>query len=144
MMRVVRVSVLCCAIAGLLVAGCGGSAEEAAQAQRRYGASVDATTAVPAPAVAAEDSLYAGHALTVDGRITKVGSNGCEVRLDTGMAPLVVMAARTDAGDCTWTVPRDAQGFAVAAGTLRVAGGTLRLTANGVRVTPVRLSNPDS
>lgn len=144
MMRVVHVSVLCCAIAGLLVAGCGGSAGEAAQAQRRYGASVDATTAVPASAVAAEDSLYAGHALTVDGRITKVGPDGCEVRLDTGRGLLVVTAARTDAGDCTWAVPRDAQGFAVAAGTLRVSGDTLRLTANGVRVTPIRPSTPDS
>ncbi len=129
---------------GLLLGACGSGGSDANEADATYGASIDATTAVPAPAVAAEDSLYVGHALTVDGRITRVGPNGCEVRLDTDATPLVVTTARTDAGNCAWQVPEDAQGVAVAAGTLRVAGDTLRLTANGVRVTPIRLSSPDS
>jgi hypothetical protein len=70
--------------------------------------------------------------------------------LATRAAPLVVTAprpaggaARTDAGNCAWQVPNNAQGFAVAAGTLRTVGDTLRLPANGVRVTPVRVSNLD-
>jgi len=128
---------------GLVLGACGG-ASDADQAETTYGTPVDATDAMPAPAVAAEDSVYVGHRVTIDGRITAVRASGCTMQVATDAAPLVVTARRTDAGDCAWQVPRDAQGFAVASGTLRVADDTLRLTANGVRVTPVRLSNPDS
>ena len=130
---------------GLLLGGCGDGVPDAARAETTYGASVDATDAYPAPAVAAEATLYAGQSTTVEGRVVAVTDGGCGYRLDTeDQPPLLVRAARTDDGSCAWQVPRETDGFAVAAGTLRAAGDTLRLTANGVRVTPVRLSNPDS
>ncbi len=129
---------------GLLLGACGTGDSDSSEAQTTYGAPVDASTAFPAPAVAAEERLYVGHALAVDGRITAVGANGCEMRLDTEARPLIVRAARTDEGDCAWRVPAGTDGFAVAAGTLRIAEDTLRLPANGVRVTPVQFTEPDS
>lgn len=131
-------------LVGLLLGACGSGASDSNRADTTYGAPIDATDAMPAPAVAAEDSLYRGHRVTIDGRITAVRASGCDMQLATDATPLVVAASRSEAGDCAWQVPSDAQGFAVAAGTLRTAGGTLRLTANGVRVTPVRVSSPDS
>ncbi len=128
---------------GLVLGACGG-ASDADQAETTYGTPVDATEAMPAPAVAAEDSLYVGHRVTIDGRLTAVRTSGCEIHLATDATPIVVTATRSDAESCAWQVPRDAQGFAVASGTLRVADDTLRLTADGVRMTPVRLSSPDS
>ena len=131
-------------LVGLLLGACGSGASDSNRADTTYGAPIDATDAMPAPAVAAEDSLYRGHRVTIDGRVTAVRASGCDMQLVTAAIPLVVTAARTDAGDCAWQVPGDAQGFVVAAGTLRVAADTLRLTANGVRVTPVRIPEPDS
>jgi len=128
---------------GLVLGACGG-ASDADRAETTYGTPVDATEALPVPALAAEDSLYVGRRVTIDGRIIAVRASGCAVHLSTDATPIVVNTVRTDAGDCAWQVPRDANGFAVAAGTLRVAGDTLRLSANGVRVMPVRLSSPDS
>jgi hypothetical protein len=141
---------------GLLLGGCGSGSPDPTEAETTYGARVDATEAFPAPVVAAEDSLYIGHRVAIDGRITAVRANGCAIQVATDAAPLVVVAPRpkrgssrraarrTEAGECAWQVPGDAQGFAVAAGTLRVAGDTLRLSASGVRMTSVRLSSPDS
>ena len=131
-------------LVGLLLGACGSGASDSNRADTTYGAPIDATDAMPAPAVAAEDSLYLGHRVTIDGRITAVWASGCDMQLATDATPLVVAASRSEAGDCAWQVPSDAQGFAVAAGTLRTAEDTLRLTANGVRVTPVRISSPDS
>ena len=128
---------------GVVLGACSG-ASDPDQAEITYGTPVNVTEAIPAPAVAVEDSLYAGRRVTVDGHITAVRAGGCAVHLSTDDVPLVVTARRTDANDCAWQMPQDAQGFAVAAGTLRVTADTLRLTANGVRVTPVRLSSPDS
>lgn len=140
---------------GVVLGACGGTSDPD-QAETPYGTPVDATEALPAPAVAAEDSLYVGHRVTIDGRITAVRASGCEIHLVTDASPLIVTAPRpkggssrraarrTDAGDCAWQVPEDAKGFAVASGTLRVADDTLRLSADGVRVTPIRFSNPDS
>jgi len=144
-MHVLRVPVLHLILAGLLVGGCGeGTSENPAAAQQTYGAAVNVTDAIPVPAVVAEANRYLGQHATVDGRITAIRKSGCAVHLTTDATPLVVTALSTDAGDCAWQVPRDAQGFAVAAGTLRVAADTLRLTANGVRVTPVQFSSSDS
>ena len=131
-------------LVGLLLGSCGSGASDSNRADTTYGAPIDATDAMPASAVAAEDSLYRGHRVTIDGRITAVRASGCDMRLATDATPLVVAASRSEAGDCAWQVPSDAQGFAVAAGTLRTAEDTLRLTANGVRVTPVRISSPDT
>lgn len=131
-------------LVSLLLGACGSGASDSNRADTTYGAPIDATDAMPAPAVAAEDSLYRGHRVTIDGRITAVRASGCDMQLATDATPLVVAASRSEAGDCAWQVPSDAQGFAVAAGTLRTAGDTLRLTANGVRVTPVRISSPDT
>lgn len=131
-------------LVGLLLGSCGSGASDSNRADTTYGAPIDATDAMPASAVAAEDSLYRGHRVTIDGRITAVRASGCDMQLATDATPLVVAASRSEAGDCAWQVPSDAQGFAVAAGTLRTAGDTLRLTANGVRVTPVRISSPDT
>lgn len=132
-------------ILGLVLGACGFGSSDPAGTQSTYGAAIDATEAVPAPAVAAEESLYLGRVLAIDGRIVGVGADGCALRLDTGNeSPLLVRSARTDNGSCTWQVPTKTDGFAVAAGMLRVADDTLSLTANGVRVTPVRLSSPDS
>ena len=143
-MRVLSHVLICFfCVLGLLMGGCRGGGDPT-KVEKNYGAAVDATEAVPAPAVAAEDSLYRGHRVTIDGRITAVRASGCDMQLATDATPLVVAASRSEAGDCAWQVPNDAQGFAVAAGTLRTAGDTLRLTANGVRVTPVRVSNSDS
>lgn len=130
--------------AGLLLGGCGEGVPNPTKAETTYGRSVEATDAVPAPAVAAEDSLYVGHRVTIDGRIAAIRANGCVVHLVTEAVPIVVAAARTAEENCAWTVPTEAQGFAVAAGRLHVVEDTLRLAANGVRVTPVRLSEPDS
>jgi len=128
---------------GMVLGACGG-ASDADRAETTYGAPVDATEAIPAPAVAAEDSLYVGRRVTIDGRIIAVRASGCTVHLATDAVPLMVTARRPEEENCAWQVPRDANGFAVAAGTLRVADDTLRLSANGVRVTPVRVSSPDS
>jgi hypothetical protein len=128
----------------LLLGGCGGEGSSPTKAGTTYGTPVDVTNAVPAPAVAAEESLYVDRALAIDGRIKAVRADGCTMVLATGAAPLVVTAARTDAGNCAWQVPNGVQSFAVATGTLRVAADTLRLPANGVRVTPVRIFSPDS
>lgn len=144
-MHVVRIPILWCVVVGLLVGGCGESSGDPAQAQATYGASVNATEAVPAPAVAAEESLYGGRVRAIDGRIAGVGADGCHFRLDTGgNPPLLVRAARTEDGSCAWRVPPETDGFAVAVGTLRTVRDTLRLIANGVRVTPVQLKGPDS
>lgn len=130
---------------GMLAAGCNNEqSQNPAAAQHTYGTPVDATEAIPAPVVAVEDSFYVGRSVTVDGRIVTVEANGCKMHLATDAVPLIVTAPRTGADDCAWQVPTDAQGFAVAAGTLRIADDTLRLTANGVRGTPVRISSPDS
>ena len=131
-------------LVGLLLGACGSGASDSNRADTTYGAPIDATDAMPAPAVAAEDSLYLGHRVTIDGRITAVWASGCDMQLATDATPLVVAAPRTDAGDCAWQVPNSAPGVAVAAGTLRTAEDTLRLTANGVRVTPVHISSPDT
>ena len=131
-------------LVGLLLGACGSGASDSNRADTTYGVPIDATDAMPAPAVAAEDSLYLGHRVTIDGRITAVWASGCDMQLATDATPLVVAASQSEAGDCAWQVPTDARGFAVAAGTLRTAGDTLRLTANGVRVTPVRISSPDT
>ncbi|MFB6098836.1 MAG: hypothetical protein ABEK84_06970 [Salinibacter sp.] len=128
----------------VVLGACGGSFD-ADRAETTYGRPVDATKAIPAPAVAAEESLYVGKPVAVDGRITSVGSDGCVLRLDAGdEPPLLVRSSHPDDGACAWRVPTETDGFAVAAGTLRTANDTLRLIANGVRVTPVRLSTPDS
>lgn len=130
---------------GVLLSACSSGSSGSADAQTTSGAAVGATHAVPAPAVAAEESLYVGRALAVDGRIASVRTDGCALRLRTDDGPpLLVAVPRTDDGSCAWQVSVGADGFAVAAGTLRVAGDTLRLTANGVRVTPVRTTNADS
>ena len=131
-------------LVGLLLGACGSGASDSNRADTTYGVPIDATDAMPAPAVAAEDSLYLGHRVTIDGRITAIRAGGCEVQLAIDAAPLVVAAPRTDTGECAWQVPNSAPGVAVAAGTLRTAEDTLRLTANGVRVTPVRISSPDT
>ena len=131
-------------LVSLLLGACGSGASDSNRADTTYGAPIDATDAMPAPAVAAEDSLYRGHRVTIDGRITAVRASGCDMQLATDATPLVVAAPRTDAGDCAWQVPNSAPGVAVAAGTLRTAEDTLRLTANGVRVTPVRISSQDT
>lgn len=129
---------------GFLLVGCGEGVPNPTKAETTYGRPVEAIDALPAPAVAAEENRYVGHRVTVDGRITAVRANGCAMHLATDAVPLVVTAVRTAKENCAWTVPTEAQGFAVAAGTLHVGEDTLRLAANGVRVTPVRLSEPDS
>jgi len=74
-----------------------------------------------------------------------MGRGGGHVQLEPGGdARLFVRAARTEDGSCVWRVTPETDGFAVAVGTLRTVRDTLRLIANGVRVTPVRLENPDS
>ncbi|WP_118830131.1 hypothetical protein [Salinibacter ruber] len=130
-------------LGGALLAACGTGETKtnATGAEETRSTPVDATAALPASAVAAEAGVYEGRPVTVDGRIAAVGAAGCEVTLTTGSRPLVVAAPRTEADGCAWTVPGAAQGFAVAAGTLRIADDTLRLTANGVRITPVRISD---
>lgn len=129
---------------GILLVGCGEGVRTPTEAETTYGRPVEASDAVLARAVAAEDSLYVGHRVTIDGRITSVRAEGCAIDLATEAVPIVVTAAGTGEQNCAWKVPTEAQGFAVAAGTLRVVDDTLRLAANGVRVTPVRLSEPDS
>ncbi|WP_103027476.1 hypothetical protein [Salinibacter altiplanensis] len=139
-----RLSVLCCAAVGLLAGGCTEPSGDPSQAQKSYGRPVDATDAIPAPAVAAEATLYTGPPVTVDGRVASVMPDGCTLYLMTGDGPpLRVDTTRPDEGTCAWQVPPETDGFAVAAGTLRATGDTLRLSANGVRVTPVRTSHPD-
>lgn len=129
---------------GLVLGACGADAPNPSAAEAAYGTPVDATSAIPVPVVVAEPDRYGGGRVTVDGRIVSVTSGGCTLHLDADDGPLLrVEAARPQAGECTWRVPSETDGFAVAAGTLRVARDTLRLVANGVRVTPVRLS-PDS
>jgi hypothetical protein len=128
----------------LALAGCGGdAAPNPAAADTTYGTAVDATGAIPVPAVAAEANRYTGRPLTVDGRIADVRQSGCTLHLATGGGPpLRVDAARIGDSSCAWRVPTGEEGIAVAAGTLRVDGDTLRLSANGVQVTPVRLTSP--
>lgn len=126
----------------LLLGACGGDApRNRAAAEQTYGAAVDATDAIPTPAVAAEAARYVGTRVTVDGRIADVARDGCTLHLDAETGPpLRVDAVRAGEESCAWQVPADIEGFAVAAGTLRTAGDTLRLNANGVQVTPVRIS----
>ncbi len=125
----------------LAACGTGGTEPNATGADETRGTPVDATAALPASAVAAEAGIYEGRPVTVDGRIAAVGATGCEVTLTPGSRPLVVAAPHSEADGCAWAVPGAARGFVVAAGTLRIADDTLRLTANGVRVTPVRISD---
>lgn len=144
-MRVVLLSALLGVVLFLCVGCDDETATNPAQAQQTYGAVVDAIDAIPVPAVAAEVDRYVGHPVVIDGRIVGIRQNGCTVVLDAGKnGRLIVDAHRTGDGTCAWRVPAETDGFAVAAGTLRSANDMLRLTANGVRVTPVRLSNPDS
>ena len=133
-------------VAGLLLGGCGdGPPPDPAAADTTYGAAVDATDAIPAPAVAAEADRYVGRRVTVDGRIEAVTQNGCTVYLATdGGAPLRVDAARDSADTCLWQLPLGSDGIAAATGPLRADGDTLRLSANGVQVTPVQISKSDS
>lgn len=130
----------------LLVGGCGGDPPpDPADAQRTYGASVDATDAIPAPAVAAEQDRYLGTRVTVDGRIEAVTNEGCTLHLETASeSPLRVEATRTEEDECAWQMSSDANGFAVAAGTLRATNDSLHLSANGLQETPVHVAVPDS
>lgn len=107
------------------------------EAARGYGAPVSETDAVPVPALAAEPDRYAGRTVTADGRIARVTNSGCTLVLDgEGQPSLRIDAVRTD-NECTWKLPRDASGFAVAAGTLRRTEDTLRMSARGVELTPI-------
>ena len=133
-------------LVGLLLGGCGdGPPPDPAAADTTHGAAVDATDAIPAPAVAAEPNRYVGRRVTVDGRIERVAQDGCAVYLHTdGGPPLRVDAARDSTGPCAWQLPPGSDGIAAATGPLRADGDTLRLPANGVQVTPVRISETDS
>jgi hypothetical protein len=146
MMRVARIRLFLIVVAGILGGGCGGDVpQNPTAADTTYGAAVDAIDAVPAPAVAAEPERYAGRRVPVDGRIVDVTPDGCALRLDTETGPpLRVEALRTGADTCAWRVPTDTEGFAVATGPLRTKRDTLRLSANGVQVTPVQGTKPDS
>lgn len=146
MMHLTGTPILYAVLVGLLLSGCGGDApQNPAAAEQTYGAPVDATDAIPVPAVAAEAARYTGGRVTVDGRVVGVKRDGCTLQLATdGGVPLRVDARRTGEEPCAWQVPAGTDGFAVAAGTLRVAADTLRLSANGVQVTPVQMSTPDS
>lgn len=120
---------------------CGGeSPRTPAAAQQSYGAAVRASVARPAPAVAAEHDRYVGRYITMDGRITGVSDDGCQVNLDTNTAPPLRIEAPRSAGDCAWTMPSGTNGIAAATGTLRVSDDALRLSASGVQVTPIRMS----
>jgi len=145
-MHVPETSFLPLFVAGLLLVGCGdGPPPDPSAADTTYGAAVDATDAIPAPAVAAEPDRYVGRRVTVDGRIETVTQNGCTAYLHTNEGPpLRVDAARDSTDTCTWQLPAGPAGIAVVAGTLRVERDTLRLSANGVQVTPVRISATDS
>ncbi len=138
--------ILLFAAVGMLLSGCGPEApKNPTEAQQTYGATVDAADALPVPAVVAEAKRYVGRRVSVDGRIGRVTRNGCTLYLETEDGPpLLVNAPRAEASACAWQVPDTTDGFAVAAGTLRVERDTLRLSANGVQVTPVQVSEPDS
>lgn len=133
-------------LAGLLAGGCGNDApNNPAEAERTYGASVDATDAIPVPAVAAERDRYLRRHVTVDGRIADVTRDGCVLHLEADDGPpLRVEADRLDDGACRWQIPADTEGFVVAAGSLRTANDTLRLTANGVQITPLQVGDSES
>jgi len=133
-------------VAGLLLGGCGDAPPpNPAAADTTYGAAVDATDALPAPAVAAERDRYVGRRVTVDGRIGAVAQDGCTVYLRTDDGPpLRVDAARDSTGTCAWQLPAGLEDIAAATGTLRVERDTLRLPANGVQVTPLRLAGAKS
>ncbi len=139
MMHLTGTPILHAVLVGLLLSGCGGDApQNPAAAEQTYGAPVDATDAIPVPAVAAEAARYTRSRVTVGGRIAGVMQDGCVLHLATGVgSPLRVDATRTGEGACRWQVPGGTDGFAVVAGTLRADGDALRLSANGVRVTPV-------
>lgn len=110
-----------------------------AEAQHTYGDPVDATDAIPTPAIVAEANRYRGTPITVDGRILGATQNGCALHLATdGGLPVLVDTARTDEDACAWQVPRGTKGFAVATGTLHATGDTLRLPTHGVQVTPLQ------
>jgi hypothetical protein len=128
-------------VASLLLSGCGDAPSSSpAAARQTYGAAVDATDAVPVSAVAAELDRYVGRRVTVDGRIEKVGQNGCTLHLAIDDEPsLRVEAGRLDDGSCAWRVSPDVGGFAVASGPLRTVRDTLRLSARGVQVTPLQV-----
>ncbi|MFB6249150.1 MAG: hypothetical protein ABEL97_11330 [Salinibacter sp.] len=129
----------------LSLGACGGGAPRSpAAADTTYGAAVAVAGALPAPAVAAEATRYVGRRVTVDGRVVGVAPEGCGLRLDAGDGPPLRVDAPRPGGACAWQVPTALDGIAAAAGTLRAAGDTLRLTANGVQVTPVQVSEPDS
>ena len=145
-MSVPETSLLPLFVAGLLLGGCGdGPPPTPAAADTTYGAAVNATDAIPAPAVTAEADRYVGRRVTVDGRIGAVAQDGCTVYLRTDDGPpLRVDAARDSTGTCAWQLPAGRDGIAAATGTLRADGDTLRLPANGVQVTPVQISETDS
>lgn len=133
------------AATGFLVWGCGDAPQHPSKAQQTYGASVDATGAIPAPALVAENDQYIGRRVVVDSRIMDRTDNGCALVLETEQAaPLRIEASSSDDGSCAWQVPRGTDGFALAAGTLQTSGDTLSVRTNGVRVTPVQLSESDS
>lgn len=126
----------------LLTGGCSGDApSNPAGADTTYGAPVDATDAIPAPAIAAEPDPYVGHRITADGRILNVERTGCTLHVDTeSETPFQIDAPRSEKS-CTWQVPSTTKGFAIATGTLRRADDTLRMTAPGVRITPTHLDD---
>lgn len=138
--------ILVVAVAGVLLGACADEKNTTpSKAQQTYGAAVDATDAIPAPAVAAEQDRYVGQRVTVDGRIAAVTDEGCTVHLETaGESPLRVEARRTGEAACAWQMPPDANGFVVGAGTLQVTNDSLHLSANGLQETPVQFDGPDS
>jgi hypothetical protein len=143
-MRVLVRRFLWISVVLLLGMACGNeTARTPSTAQQSYGVSVDASDARPGPAIAAEHDRYVGRYITVDGRITSVSDDGCQVKLDTNTAPPLRIEAPRSAGDCAWTVPPGTNGIAAATGTLRVSDDALRLSANGVQVTPVRIQEAD-
>lgn len=140
-MRICRRQLLGLLALVLLCTACGEEeGQSPAAAQQSYGRVVSSAEATPVPAVAAEAARYAGHRVTVDGRISRVGADGCRLALDTKSAAVLRIEAPRSGAGCAWTVPDGTDGMAVATGTLRVIGDSLWLSANGVQVTPIRTS----
>lgn len=143
-MRICRRQLLGVLALAILCTACGDEeGRTPATAQQSYGSVVAGAEATPGPAVAAEAARYAGHRVTVDGRITRVGADGCRLALDTKSAAVLRVEAPRSGEGCAWAVPTGTDGMAVATGTLRVENDSLRLSANGVQVTPVRVETTD-
>lgn len=99
----------------LMLSGCQPDVPSRSDATHYYGTPVSVGEAVPVQAVAAEPTLYTGRTTTLEGRVTRVNTQGGTLTLDANGTSVRVRAARGSHGTPTFSLPSELEGAHVIA-----------------------------